>query len=171
MNKANISVQTVFYIMMAMIFVWIMIFGFQKIFMIQGELSEQERREVTNNLKDAFEYCDDPLNKGNFQVFEVNSKLFNGVCVLGEDFDSNHPQYGSNLDWIEIKDAGKNVVLLNTEFIETQGVDADGNPEVDYSISHYAILDSFNLNFDIGDVLCWFDYGNSGKVEIEIECS
>lgn len=170
MKKANISIQTIFYIMMSMVFVWIMIFGFQKIFLIQGELSKQERSEVINDLKDAFEYCDDPLNKGNFQIFEIKSSLFNGVCVLGKDFDSSEEQYGGNSDWVEIRSAGDDVILLNAEFTEKMGVDEYGNPKKFYPMSHYAIIDSFYLNYDIKGIYCWFDKDNKGKVEIPIEC-
>jgi len=51
MNKTQISVQTLFLIFMSILMVGIVVFGFQKIFLVEKHLSEQERIEINQNLK------------------------------------------------------------------------------------------------------------------------
>jgi hypothetical protein len=82
MKKTQISVQTIFYILMAIAFVAILIFGINKLFSTGETINERERIEIKNNLKDYFNFCQDPLNKGAKRTFQYNNPKFNTICIV-----------------------------------------------------------------------------------------
>ncbi len=156
------GIETLFYILMAIIFAWTLMFGFNKIFDTQDILSEQERVELMRDLENSFAYCDDPLNKGSLKNFEIKNSLFNGVCVLGSDFDSSDPKYGDYDDWVEIKNANEDVIVLKTSFTKSGE---------EYELRDYVIIDSFDLDISPSKrTICWFDKENDGIVLVPIRC-
>lgn len=159
MKKAEIGIEALFYVLMAIIFVWILIFGFQKIFFVQEQLSEQERIEIKFDLRDALNECDDPLNKGNVQNLEIVSKNFNSVCVLGSDLEMS--EYNIYSDLVDVRDSGDNVALVRFDFIKN----AEGN----YYIDDYSVMDKLRVDFEIGETFCWNDY-DDGIIKVSIEC-
>lgn len=60
---------------MGLFMAWILIFGYQKIFLIQDQLSETERVEIKNKIKETYEYCNDPLNSQNVKYLEIKTKI------------------------------------------------------------------------------------------------
>ncbi len=81
-NKKAITTIIFFFILMGVIFVWILIFGIQKLYFTYDTISETERVAVKKELKDALEYCNDPLNGGNIRTVKVDNAKFNSLCVI-----------------------------------------------------------------------------------------
>ena len=81
MRKANISVQTLFYIMMAIFMVAIIIYGIEKIFDTQEMLEDSELTFIKQEIVSTLEYCDDPLNSGK-RIIEIQNPKVNSVCIL-----------------------------------------------------------------------------------------
>lgn len=175
MNKSQIEVQTLFYILMVLIFVGILAFGFQKFFLVQGELSKQELQEVKLEIQDILSSCDDPLNKGNIYTKEIKNDKFNTVCMLSGDGDQIK-NYFESLDFLVIQDAqviddivkdgisikvgGDNVVLLRMSMVLLK--------EGRYSLANYDILDSFYVNSELTE--CFSDVEGKGSLEIRLVC-
>lgn len=160
-KQANIGVQTIFYILMAFFMVWILVFGYQKLFIIQDYLSDSERLEITAKLQELYKYCDDPLNSKNVQYYKIKNKNFNGICLLGDDFMSS--QYASYYGFSEVFDSGMNAVVINTNFrASVSGV---------FELVDYDIVDSFKLDVEsISDTFCNFDLNNTGSINLKIQC-
>jgi len=158
-KKAELTMQAVFYIMMSVIMIAIIVFGFQRLVMVEDHLSEQERIEFKADLEKALEACEDPLNKGNVRYFDIDSKLINGVCILG-DTPLSLSDYGPNLmDELEVFDGtDKNVILIST------GVFEDDNGYMGYTDNNFQVIDSFGLDTISGESYC-----NWGKT-FEITC-
>ena len=158
-RRAEIAMQTIFFIMMSIFMVAIIVFGLSRVFMVSEQLSEQERVEIINNLKEGFEYCEDPLNRGNVRVIDLKSSLFNGVCVVGADFSSGYDKLDSELASVYL--GGDNVVLFKSKFTR----DSQNN----LVVSEANVVDSFLIDYD-GDVGCSFAESGESVVEFEISC-
>lgn len=161
MKKGNIGVETIFFILMAIIFAGILIFGFQQIFLIQDTISEADLVETKNKLEENLEYCDDPLNRGNFRLVEIDASQFNSICVIGENPLSNPALSSLQSELDIIGDAGDNVVLLNSNIRIVSG---------SYVLEDYNIIDSINAEVDIGNTFCRFDTEGRGFIELEVRC-
>lgn len=162
-KRGEMGVETFFYILMSIVFIWILFFGYQKIFMVQDQISEQDRIEVLNGLKDSFEYCEDPLNRGNVKVVEINGGKYNSLCVIDKNF--NFTWDGLNIsivrdDMKSIRDTlaeqERVLVLMDTVFV--------GN-----ELKRFNIVSSFKI--DSGDNFCSFDVENTGSLKARIECN
>lgn len=153
-KKANIGIQTFFFIMMSILMIWIIVFGIQKIFLIDDQLSEQDRIDIQNKLEDSFNYCSDPLNQGNIKVLEFKNKLFNSICVISNLINTGNSNLNDELQ--TINDSGHNIVILKT----TSSSSGD--------ITDYKIIKSFNSTFTKGG--CSFDTNNTGKLRYELIC-
>ena len=67
---------------MLIFFVWLIAFGIGKIFFVQDTLSNNERVEIQEKIKNALSECQDPLNKGRkFSVY-INHNQINSICYL-----------------------------------------------------------------------------------------
>lgn len=159
MRRANISVQVIFFIMMAIIFIWILIFGFQQLFLVEETLSETELVSIENDLEAAFSYCEDPLNRGNFRTFTFDSPSFNAVCILGPTVTTG----GGVLDTVlgTFLDTDDNVVLLRVEGSVVSGsfVVSDADP-----VASFATV-------PLQTTQCYFDDNFDGVVEVQVTCS
>lgn len=170
-NKKGFETNVIFFILMAIIFVGILIFGFNKIFFLKEQISEQERIEIKIKLKNLFEFCDEPLNRGSFKKEKIKSDLFNGIYLLGDDllnpnFDmSNFPQ-----ELKTIKETGDNIVLFKSKF-KTEN---DKIIFIDFNI-----IDSFKIENDFSFVNFFLDGDpnsqikdtkNDGIIFLEIMC-
>lgn len=113
MNKKALSTQALFFFFMAAIFVYLIIFGFQKIFLVQDHLSEEEHRELIKKLQEDLNYCNDPLNKGNKKLIEYNSPKFDFFCVVGNPIDLDESDSFEKILY-EISTAGDNVIVFKT---------------------------------------------------------
>ncbi len=148
-SKANISVQTIFFILMVIVFIAILFFGFQKMFESQELLSEIERIEISKKLQDAFDLCDDPLNRGSLKTVYFSNSKFDTVCVLADTLESEYENpFGV------IHDVGHNVVLLELNIVGKQVIDVPSSP---------LIIHSFVINAEVEDTYC-------SANEIEIIC-
>lgn len=157
MRKGNISIQVVFYIMMMFLMIAIIVFGIQKLFLVQETLSQTERLELENKMQEAFEYCEDPLNKGNVKVYRFDNPRFNSVCMLVEGSEATEDD-SLNAELEVIREAGDNIVLLSTVFSNGEIMD-------------YQIVDSFYAEMSIAESSCQFDSENQGYVDYRISCS
>jgi len=110
-KKAEISMETFFFILMMLLMIWIIYFGISKLFLVNDTISEQERIDIKNQLKKGFEYCDDPLNAGSFKTIEINSNMINGVCVFTNDINSGNNKLDNELNLV--KKGGNNIALIN----------------------------------------------------------
>lgn len=166
MKKANIGVQTIFFIMMAAIMVYILIFGFNNLFKVSEELSEQELAEIRDDLEAAFEFCEDPLNKGNERLVIVRNKAFNSVCWLAEDNTRIQAASPALMDELGIiQEGGDNVILLKTSFTR------QSSGSENFRLEDFIIIDSFHAEVGISRGSCQFDLNNSGEFRILIPCS
>jgi len=174
-RKGELSIQTLFFILMAFIFVWIIVFGFQKLFLVQDHLTNQEQLEIKSQLKAAFEYCEDPLNRDNFKIFKIKGSKFNSVCLLPTDpdefisfltsddfigvtFDQSIQSRLYN-DVVNLIEGGDNVILFDTEFGK------QGNLHV---AKGYDLIDSFGV--DATEEFCAFDLNGEGVIEFRVQC-
>lgn len=151
MAKANIGVQTIFFILMSLFMVWIIVFGISQIFFVKDVLTESDRLEIQDQIKELVNYCNDPLNRGNKYKVEVKHEEINTVCFISDGIDLN-------TDLGTIYDGGDNVVLLDV----TSG---DYN---DVLNSNYDIVDSFKIyhEFESSDTTC-FDVSDE---VFEVDC-
>ena len=143
-KKANISMNTIFYILMAIMFVWILFFGYNQITNTAQVISEKDRVEIQMKIKNTLEYCTDPLNRGSFSVVNVDNSRIGAVCLL----DGSNTFDGYIDDFGIIFDGGDNVALM----------DFSGN-----------IVSSFSADYDIQEGMCYFA-NSAGIVRIEINC-
>jgi len=156
---AQLSVQTFFFIFMGILMSAIIMYGIQKIFFVQDTLNEQDRVLIEKEIKQTFEYCQDPLNKGNFKKINLDNNLFNSVCVSGGDnFDFI---LNSNLEdeLNQIKSTGDNIILI------------DSTTNKDGEILEYSIINSFKIEEGIIDKnICYFpDY--KGEINFKVICN
>jgi len=160
-NKGDITVQTIFYILMTIVFVGILIFGFQKLFDVEKTLSEQERIEIKQYIKTSFDYCEDPLNKGNFKTFEIKNNLFNTICILGEDIKDSGNQYNKYEDFVKLYEAEQNVVMFDTSY--KKSVD-----EIEFV--DYMIIDSMRIDSKLAQTKCYMRDDQRNLIEVKISC-
>lgn len=158
-KKGEISIQTIFFILMAIIFVTILIFGFQKMFEVEKNLSEQERIEIKKYMKDSFEYCEDPLNSGNFKTFEIKNNLINVICILGEDAETKYVNYP---DFLQLYSTKQKVIMLDTSFKIENG---------EHIFTNYFIVDSIKLDTDMPESKCYIKNEDKNLIEVKIECN
>lgn len=153
-KKAELTITTFFYFLMALLFIWIMVFGYTQISNTQSVLSELELVKLKNELRDAMHFCNEPLNSGSSTFINIQHKSFNSICILQKDYS------GPNSDWAKIKSTGDNVVLLKTLFDNTG------------SVIEKHVISTFQLDFEIeGDrEMCWYDINNTGRISRKIEC-
>lgn len=109
-NKKAVAINTLFFILMGIMFVGIIYFGLDKMFMIQDELSEQEMQLLKNDIGDAMTFCDNPLNRGSVRIVDVSSNKFNVICFLGTEYGPGDEIYDTDL--YTIFQGGDNVVII-----------------------------------------------------------
>lgn len=141
-RKAELTMQAMLYIMMSLMMVAIIVFGFKKLVFVGDVINDQEIRDLKNDLQKALDACEDPLNRGNIEHFKIDSNLFDGVCILG-DQPLTSPPFGPNLvaEMSIFAEAGDNVVLLeaNTQL--------GGDGRYTYDDERFQILHSFYSDF------------------------
>ncbi len=144
-KKANLSIQTFFFILMSILMIWIIYFGISKMVLVNNTISEQERIDTKNELKIGFEYCTDPLNKGSYKTIEIKSNKINGVCAFTDSINSS---LNINLqkELKKINESGNNVALF----------------------SGTNIIDSFKIEGDYN--FCLFREENGKKFKVKINC-
>lgn len=157
-HKAEMAAQTIFYILMSVVFIGILIFGFQKIFEIEKNLSDQERIEIKKYMKESFEYCEDPLNSGNFKTFKIDNNMFNVICILGEDALEKYSDYP---DLLQLYDTSQNVIILDTNYIIE-------NEE--YILKDYFIVDSIKMDTVQSKSQCYFKDDKTKIINVQIKC-
>ena len=175
MAKGEISIQTIFFIFMVIIFVAIIGFGISKIFFVTKTLSDVEKQEILSDISNALEHCEDPLAKGDKKIINIKNKGFNSICLFASGDDSskftqifldNNIVIPTDLEstFFSIADtvfeSGENVMLFDISFYEDNG---------QYVLSEFDILDSFNVDY-YGSTFCDFDLQNTGSLSFELVC-
>lgn len=152
-KKAQISVQTFFFILMSIFFVWILIFGYNQIRNVDEQISEQEQILLTKEIKGALEYCSDPLNKGSSKIIKIESKKFNGICLIGKN-DFNTVKYGKlgiDLNKLKSEQIQDNVFLIKAEIKLNSAT-------LEYDFTNPQLIDSFYADItEPKDSFCSFN--------------
>ena len=164
-KKAEIGVETLFLILMGILFIGILVFGFTKFFDVEDNLSEQEKQEIKQYIKTSFEYCEDPLNKGNFKTFEIKNNEFNIICLIGEDILQTTNQYNQYTDLVQLYENDENVILIDGSFKLIQD---DNNNK--YQFTNYYIVDSIKLNSKLQETKCYIEDDKKNLIEVKIFC-
>ena len=112
-KKTQISIQTFFFILMGICFIWILFFGYKQIANVNDQLSEQERIEIENELKHALEYCNEQLNRGSVKIQKISSQQIDGLCISG----TPTPPLLTTDEAKTILSAGDNVILFKNKQI------------------------------------------------------
>lgn len=154
-NKKAVAINTIFFILMSIMFIGILYFAYDKIILTKDIISEQDLQLLQNDVEDALLYCDDPLNRGSSRSVDLSSSKFNVICLLDEDITS---QFGSDIGLIY--EAGDNVVLLESIFYDD---DNRFNNE-------YNVIASFNIDLRRNvRGQCWRQ-DNSGELNMDLIC-
>ena len=167
-KKANIGVQTFFYIMMIMFMIAIIIFGLSKLKSTSNLITEQELAFVKEEVKKALMYCEDPLNRDGSKKFEIEHKAFNTIMVLTKD-PQNLKSDGtpneamrslsSDPDLAKYLEAGDNIILVNSIFN-------------DKSIESFVVITSFSIDFDQKtNVIFTNKYGFEDAIQLNMICT
>jgi RNase P subunit RPR2 len=160
-NKKAMEVQTVFYIFMSVIMIAIIVFGLAQVISISEQLSDTERVEIQNELKNKFESCEDPLNKGNTEYIKLEKQKFNSICFLGTDYLNSVNNLDTKLNNYEefkiIGNSGDNIVLIKT--LNINGV-----------ITENTIISSMKIDADISKSFCYFNTENDDTFYFELKC-
>ena len=172
MKRTQISVQTIFYIFMAIIFVALLFFGYQKITALGEVISEQERLEIIKKLEDAFGYCDDPLNQGGGRRLEIPSTNFNYICIFDgklPNSTSSNPEPYSQIGGYN-RDLYNEVLLLNSTGhnvgLFKLGITSGGALDTD----DFRTIDSFYVDSDENFGACFSEIDGSGSIIIDFRC-
>jgi hypothetical protein len=161
-NKKAMEVQSIFYIFMSLIMIAIIMFGLKQVTSVTDQLSDTERIEIQNELKQKFESCDDPLNKGNIEFIELENQKFNTVCFLGADYETVLQGSLNEFEEIDaIYSVGENVILLKTEFVESStGTQITTKNQV---------ISSFKIDTNFPS-FCSFPTENTDDFKFELKC-
>lgn len=162
MKKGEMSVNTIFYILMVIIMVGILIFGYQRIFETQKTISKVDLLGIKDYLEKNFEECSDPLNRGNLKTFEIKHDAFNSICIIkkGDDLSllSSNSDLVDELDIFEdsLDENEAICVLIDTDFGSSG------------TLEEFNIIDKFELDYDRSE--CFFDFANKGLLTIQLKC-
>ena len=160
MNKKAIGVQVLFYILMAFIFVWIILFGINQIAGLNDQLSETERLEIKSDLEETFQYCENPLNDGAKKTLEFSHSEFDIVCIVGQDIrDQNcgNSQHCTNLNTV----AGDEARIIAETYSQVTNLESA------------QIVDDFGIRLRATqqNTVCWYSADNNFEaVEIVAIC-
>ena len=139
--------------------VGIIIFGLNKLLVVEDTISAQESLEAQEKIRENFEYCDNPLNANSITNFEIDIDNVNAICVLGDDMGVLQGFEEVSL----IKEGGDNIVLLNAFF--------EGSSSQDYTFNSIQVLDSFYVDYkEISTTRCYTDQ-NTGTLDVSLSCS
>ena len=161
-KKGDITMETVFFILMGMVFAGLLIFGFNKIFFIQETMSEQEKQSIRIDIENAFEKCLDPLNRGSVHYEKIQHESFNAICLLGDDASSllEKNKYGLNKNETKLLYSSDfNGILIKSDYFK------DGklvNPQ---------IIEQLKLGNSFDTTTCYFYDKTKGGIELKIKCS
>jgi len=170
-KKANISIQTFFFIMMSIFMIGIIIFGLEKIFFVQDTLTEQDRVLIQKQIKDVVEYCQDPLNKGTIKTVVLENNLFNSVCFFNKTTDIDNIISTAGLDTSTTIDLTNEINTLQDTlnnsfygavFIKT--TISNSGKLLDYNVIDFIQIDT------IIEQSCEFDKKNRGNLNLKIKC-
>lgn len=146
-RKAQITIQTFFFILMSIFFVWIIIFGFKQITNINEQISEQEKVLITKDIKKALEYCSDPLNKGTSKSIEISHKEITQICIINKT---------------------KVIPLIITDTSKVTPLTLAGDNVILFK--NLQPTGSFFIDINIKDSQCWSNIENKGEVIITFDC-
>jgi len=155
-QKAELTIQSIFFIMMIIFLIWIVQFGISKMFFAEDTISEQERIELKNYLIKSYSFCDDSLNKGTFKNIEIKNNRVNVLCELDKSILDTTNDYNQFLELITLYENGENTVLINGDIINGE-------------INSITVLDAFNSKINFSETNCFIKENNK-RLEIKIQC-
>lgn len=179
-KRAELSVQTVFFVMMSIFMIAIIVFGFSKIFFVSKTLSEMDALDIKKEVESAFKHCEDPLAKGDKKTVKFKSDVFNSVCIasgevseedflnvmydqgISYDLDDYQLLIGVLNDVNSVFAGGHNVILFESSFAKNSGNN--------YILKDFTIVDSFRADFATDKVFCDFDLEGTGVFEMTLTC-
>lgn len=150
-KKAELSIQILFFILMAILMVSIIVFGITKLLFVEETLDKTQLYSLENSLKETLEYCDEPINRGTKKISTLEANGFSKVCLLPDTFSFNNSDFSFlQQDEIDILfTSGENVILLD---------------EDNQVISSFAI----SLYSGVSQTLCFKE--ENSKISVELEC-
>lgn len=157
-SKRGITSTVLTMILMSIFMVGIIIFGLNKLLVVEETISAQESLEAQEKIRENFEYCDNPLNANSVINFEIDIDNVNAVCILGDDMGVLSQFEELN----QIKDAGDNVILLNAFFEETSSQT--------YQFNSIQVLDSFSINYKKLETTRCFTDENTNTLRVSLTC-
>lgn len=157
--------MSVFYILMTILLITIITFGSYKLFLVEEVLSEQEQIQLITNLKQEFEYCQEPLNKGSIRNYRVKSTKFNLIVQtqlidLNDLVDNGLVFYSDDIKQKFLLDLRFLLETDNTIIIKTK-TDND-------KIIEYKIVTSFSYSFDKNSIIK--DFSQKSYANLKIVC-
>lgn len=109
--KQGFASQSLFAIMMLVLFIGILVYGYNSIISVQTTLNEEELKQTREVLLDKTDICKSPSQKGRFETIEVSIPEITHICYL-KDTSSLDSSIVSQLDSVGIfKDS--TIILLN----------------------------------------------------------
>jgi len=167
-KKATITTKSIFFILMSIIMVWIMVFGINKIFLIEKTLEDQDKLIIKKELITALKYCQDPLNKGNLKTIELKKYGFNSICLLNKTTELSLIEILKTnavlIDEVEILRESINLTDSIAVLMKTV-IDSNSNLILEVNI----IDDIIFKNMDIKN-FCQWDIENEDNLDLKIEC-
>lgn len=157
-KKAGLESQTIFYILMGIVFVGILIFGFNKIFLVKDTISKTDKVQIKLDLEKSLNYCMDPMNSGVIKYVKINpNNNFKGICLISKDDTEN--LYDLDKEELDILIENKQNVLL----IDYKYYNKENN-----KITEPVIVDKIEANNIFTKSKCFFV--ENSEVNVEIKC-
>lgn len=95
-SKKAMSSQIIFTLFMAIMFIAILIYGYNALFTIQSDLSDKELQELRSQIISKTDICSNSLQKGRVDTIEVDNSKITHVCIVNSmsssDMDVNVKQ-------------------------------------------------------------------------------
>jgi len=154
MKKAQIN-QILVIILVGIIFVTILIFGYHRINDVNNLISNKEIIEYKKQFKAINDYCNEPLNNGNIKKFIIKNKNIDMICLIGKDYNTYSLfNNNNNIDNIKILYDEHNQVFF-----------ANSIKKDDLK---FEIIESLSIGDYKGKSICFKSLNN--KINIRIKC-
>lgn len=182
-NKAELTVQMLFFIMMGLLMIGIITFGFTKLFFVSETLDEAEFLETKLEIKELFEQCEDPINRGTKFSREFDLGPITTILILPDnyaDFTSDEFTSGLSsqlLDELEIlSNSSENLVFLSLDYTKTPDPSVANGYTITYQSTQGEILSYSDLDVDMqrflgNEIFGVYKDPDSSIFQIEFICS
>ncbi len=147
-------------ILMTLVMVMILYFGYEKLTEINSMLSQSEIKDVKLKIFELYHYCEDPLNRGDVKIVDVKSSKVGVICLIGQDVSGNYlldPFDTSTSDKLNLitSSDGSNVII-------------GGVPTNSTGKLGFPILAAFKVNIIFHETRCFLS--KNGVTRVKIRC-